>query len=95
MGLGPAAVEIQEARAEVPPEIVRGENLEREPDTAQEGSPRDGDIPRGGLRVSWPIWGLRALVTSRPETEKPRGCRMKALGRGAKSDWWVKRLWGC
>ena len=47
MGLGPAAVEIQEARAEVGPEILRGENLEREPDTAQEGSPREGDIPRG------------------------------------------------
>lgn len=47
MGLGPAAVEIQEARAEVRPEIVRGENLEREPDRAQEGSPREGDIPRG------------------------------------------------
>lgn len=47
MGLGPAAVEIQEARAEVGPEILRGENLQREPDTAQEGSPREGDIPRG------------------------------------------------
>lgn len=47
VGLGPAAVEIQKARAEVRPEIVRGENLQREPDTAQEGSPREGDIPRG------------------------------------------------